>query len=114
MDEILQVITETINGVPVVHAVGEIDVSSAPLLRDQLAAIPESQPTLVVDLTGVTFLDSTGIGVLVVAQNRSQQTNGKGTLRLVVVHPHITKVLEVTGLIAVFSIFSTVDEALAA
>ncbi len=114
MDEILQVVSEELDGVPVIRAIGEIDVSSAPLLRRHLAEIPATNPIVIVDLSEVTFLDSTGIGVLVGALGHIRETHSNGALHLVVTHPHIAKVLEVTGLTAIFPVFSSPTEAIAA
>lgn len=113
MDEMLQVTSEDRNGVPVVVANGEVDVSSAPQLRAELMAIPEDTPRAIVDLTEVTFLDSTGLGVLIAAMKRLRDSATGGHLELVVTRPHLHKVLEVTGLNAIFGIYASLDEALA-
>ncbi len=112
MDEILQVTREDRDGVAVVRASGEVDVSTTPALRAELASIPESAEKVVVDLSGVTFLDSTGLGVLIAAMKRLRDSDTGGQVQLVVTRPHIQKVLEVTGLTAVFPIFGSLDEAL--
>ncbi len=104
MDDLFQVSAQAREGVTVVTAAGEVDVSTAPELRAMLQ--DASEGAIVVDLSQVTFLDSTGLGVLVAASKR-------GDVRLVVTRPQITKVLEVTGLSEVFSVFSTVEEAIA-
>ncbi len=114
MDEIFQVVMEERAGVPVVRAAGEVDVSTAPMLRDCLAELPAGSPRVVVDLSDVTFLDSTGLGVLVAGQKRVRAAEGSegASLDLVVTRPQILKVLEVTGLTSIFSIYSNLDEAL--
>ena len=97
---------------PIVGVTGEIDVATAPSLREHLAAHEAAdESVVVVDLTGVTFLDSTALGVLVGAYRRL--TDAGGTLRLVVIEPRILKVLEITDLTSVFPIFDTVDAAAA-
>jgi anti-sigma B factor antagonist len=104
-------VTETTReGLPVLEVHGEVDVSTAPELRSKLLAVAQSgQKTAVVDLTNVTFVDSTALGVLVSALKRFR-SNG-GDLRLVVTQPHITKVLEITGLTDVFAIYTSSTEA---
>ena len=98
-------------GVPVVTVRGEIDVATAPQLRDRLMAASETNPPLsVVDLSAVTFLDSTALGVLVGAV--TQRRDAGGDIRLVVTEPHVTKVFSITGLDAVFSIYPDLDRAL--
>ena len=61
------------------------------------------------NLDGVDFLDSTGLGVLVGALKRVRSNDGD--LYLVCTQPRIRKVFEVTGLTKVFSLFDTVDDA---
>jgi anti-sigma B factor antagonist len=107
-------ITERVTGgVPVVSVVGEIDVATAPALREHLAAHEEAGVGAVVfDLLGVSFLDSTALGVLVGSFKRIRESGGD--LKLVIAEPRILKVFEITDLIRVFPIFSTLDEALEA
>jgi anti-sigma B factor antagonist len=91
---------------------GEIDVSTAPELRDRLlTAAQNGHGIVVVDLSEVTFLDSTALGVLVSGLKRLRAEGGD--LRLVVTGRSVAKVLEITGLVDVFSIFDTVDGAVA-
>lgn len=99
-------------GVPVLAVTGEIDVYTAPSLREQLVALSQgSSTTIVVDLSDVSFVDSTGLGVLVSGLKRFREAGGD--LPLVVTQPQILKVLEITGLATVFSVHSTVTAALA-
>lgn len=111
MEDLFQVSVSQQGGAAVVTAVGEVDVSTAPELRQRLREQPEDA-LVVVDLSDVTFLDSTGLGVLVAALKRIRESGAGGELRLVVNRPQVTKVLEVTGLSGVFSIFASLDEAL--
>lgn len=113
MDEMLQVTVDDLDGIPVVTARGEVDVSTAPALRAELMSIPEDTARVVVDLSEVTFLDSTGLGVLIAAMKRLRDNETGGQLHLVVTRPHIQKVLEVTGLNAIFTVHATVAEAVA-
>ncbi|MDA8296175.1 MAG: STAS domain-containing protein [Actinomycetota bacterium] len=112
MDELFQVKVREQAGASVVSAEGEVDVSTAPALRQRLYELPDSAK-VVVDLSEVTFLDSTGLGVLVAALKRVRESDAGGDLRLVVTRPQVSKVLEVTGLSTVFSVFPSLDEALA-
>jgi anti-sigma B factor antagonist len=91
---------------------GEIDVSTAPELRDRLLAVAQTGgETVIVDLSEVTFLDSTALGVLVSGLKRFRAEGGD--LRLVVTGRSVAKVLEITGLVDVFSIFDSVEAATA-
>lgn len=101
------------DGAAVVAVSGEVDVASAPRLREQIVSlVSEGVPRIVCDLSGVEFLDSTGLGVLVGALKRCR-THG-GELVLVCTQPSILKVFEITGLLQVFEIHETVEAALAA
>ncbi|NUS73428.1 MAG: STAS domain-containing protein [Corynebacteriales bacterium] len=89
---------------------GEIDVYTAPALRDQLVELADSGASkIVVDLEGVEFLDSTGLGVLVGALKRAQASGG--ILRLVSSQERILKIFRITGLEQVFGIAASVQQA---
>lgn len=108
MEQTFDVEVSPRNGIPVVAVAGEVDVATAPTLRDRLQAqLTEGYTTIVVDLLGVTFLDSTALGVLVGVLKRCRDAGGD--LRLVVTEPRVLKVLEITGLHDVFSISDTVE-----
>lgn len=110
MGQAFQITEDTSRVVPIVSASGEIDVATAPPLRDRLQALTASgRATLVVDLRAVTFLDSTALGVLVGALKRCRESGGD--LPLVITEPRILKVFEITGLTDVFPIHATVEEA---
>jgi anti-sigma B factor antagonist len=95
----------------VVSVNGEIDVATAPMLRERLqSCIERGDKGLVVDLLGVPFLDSTALGVLVGAAKRLRE-NG-GSLRIVLTEPRVAKVFEITGLTETLPISPTVDEAI--
>ena len=101
------------DGVPVVVVLGEIDVATAPQLEERLLALAERDPKLAVaDLSGVTFVDSTALGVLVSGVKRFR--TGGGDLRLVVTAPHIAKVFAITGLDGMFSIHPSAAQAASA
>jgi anti-anti-sigma factor len=87
--------TRNIVGVHIVALQGELDITSVDGLVDTLVEIAGS--TLVVDLSGLTFMDSTGIGALVVARNR---VLSKGLGQLVVTRPTpiVREAMEIVGL----------------
>jgi anti-sigma B factor antagonist len=108
----VSITSETRGDSTVVHVSGEIDVYTAPLLREQLDEyISQGRHHLVVDLGGVSFMASTGLGVLVGRLKLVRVTNG--TLRLVCSSERILSVFSITGLDKVFQIFPSVDDALA-
>jgi anti-sigma B factor antagonist len=99
-------------GLPVIAVVGEIDVATAPQLRETLHhVIAEGHPTVVLDLLGVTFLDSTALGVLVGGLKRCRELGGE--LHVVVTDARIKKIFEITGLVKVFPIVDTLSEVVA-
>ena len=96
----------------VVEVRGEIDVYTAPVLREELTSLVDAQHTnLVVDLTQVSFMDSTGLGVLVGGLKKVRTLGGD--LSLVIDQETILKVFRITALTQVFSIHSTLADALA-
>ena len=91
---------------------GEVDVYTAPRLRERLIElVSQGSHQVVVDLEGVDFLDSTGLGVLVGGLKRLRSHDGD--MILVCTQPRILKVFEITGLTKVFAIHETVDAAVA-
>lgn len=108
----LTVRTRTVGDFTVVAVSGEVDVVSAPTLRQLLnEAISEGGSRLVVDLTDVPFLDSTGLGVLVGRLKTVRQQEGE--LRLVISSDRLLRNFSITGLDKVFRIFPTAEEAAA-
>jgi anti-sigma B factor antagonist len=97
-------------GTRVLEVRGEIDVASSPQLHSSISELIEAEPEIVVvDLSGVSFIDSTGLGVLVSAETQVREA-GK-SLRLVVTQPQIMKLLELTGLDEVFTVLSSTIDA---
>jgi anti-sigma B factor antagonist len=81
----------------VVEVTGEIDVASAPVLRDRvLALLNRGAPSLVVDLRGVTFIDSTGVGSLLRVYHR--QTLLGGAIHFVADQHAVLRVLDLMQL----------------
>jgi len=92
---------------------GDLDASTAELFNAAIDDVIERGAQLVVlDLTAVDFLDSTGLGVLVGALKRVRTHDGD--LSLVCDEPRILKVFEITGLTKVFAMYADVDQAVAA
>jgi anti-sigma B factor antagonist len=94
---------------PVAVVSGEVDVSSAGSLRDGLTELLETGTSVVVDLTGVGFLDSTGLGALVTARKAAEDRGVQ--LPLVCSAERILKLFTITGLDGVFTICASVEEA---
>lgn len=105
------VLTRTEGDASVVAVTGELDAHVAPQLAaavDPLAARPEG--ILVIDLSEVGFVDSTGLGVLVSTLKHVREAGGR--LDVVVSSPRVLKVLALTGLDVVIPLHGTLDEAL--
>lgn len=98
------------SGWAVVVVSGDVDLLSAPTLRvNLLAAVKEYSTNLVVDMTGVTFIDSSGLGALVAAWRRARAEGG--SVRLAGMRDHVRRVFDLTSLDRIFSIYNTVDAA---
>lgn len=109
MDDFIQ---SVIHGAQVVvYVQGEVDVDTAAVLRERLTDLIQADHTdLVVDLRRVTFMDSTGLGVLV-ASLGTVRTHG-GRLQLVVDGAGVARMLRISGLDQVFVVHTTLDAAL--
>jgi anti-sigma B factor antagonist len=95
----------------VVSLRGEVDVYTAPRLRQALIDLVEGgAKDIVVDMDRVDFLDSTGLGVLVGGLKRVKSNEGE--MKLVVTQDRIMKIFDITGLAKVFPMFSSLDQAL--
>ena len=98
-------------GTEVVTLAGEVDLTTAARLRAELLALARSE-VLVIDLREVTFMDSTGMGVLV-GRLRSARQTGQD-LRLVMTHGRVRRNFEITGLERIFPIYHDLESACAA
>jgi anti-sigma B factor antagonist len=113
VDQDFQIVEQAGSTPPVIAVSGEIDVATAPQLRECLhGVIARGEPRIVLDLLGVTFLDSTALGVLVGALKRCRELGGE--LHVVVADPRIVKIFEITGLTSVFTIADSLESAGAA
>ena len=111
MDLTLDVYSEY-PGFTVISVGGEIDVYTAPKLREKLISLVEAGSyQLIVDMEGVEFLDSTGLGVLVGGLKRVRAHDG--WIDLVCTQGRILRIFKITGLNKVFNIYDTVPEAIA-
>jgi anti-sigma B factor antagonist len=101
------------DGLAVLAVFGEVDVATAPQLRQLLVETASSgHQRVVVDLAEVDFLDSTGLGILVSGLKRFRTLGGD--LTVAAAQPRVRKVFDITGLTTVFGLHETVDDAVAA
>ncbi|HEY3195413.1 MAG TPA: STAS domain-containing protein [Candidatus Dormibacteraeota bacterium] len=102
---------QTDNGVTVIAPSGRLDVAGAPALKEAVnEAVKSGQPRLVIDMEGVSFVDSSGLGSVVAALKLAR--NSSGDLRLAAPNQQVRVVLELTTLDRVFPYYATVEDAL--
>ncbi|WP_369188077.1 STAS domain-containing protein [Streptomyces sp. R08] len=109
----LAIRTRTTPAGPVVELAGELDYDSFSEVRDLLPGLAlQDGQQLVVDLTGVTFCDSSGITALLAARNHALAA--RATIALAAVPAHISRIFHMVGLDQVFPAHATAREAEAA
>lgn len=107
---ILAITDELVGETRVVQCVGEIDLATVPVLRDRVAGLQVDGPSrLVIDLSGVTFIDSLGLGALIGFHKRARVLQGS---LVVVPSDAARRVLVATALDRVFVVRDSLDDAL--
>lgn len=107
----LTLATHEVAGRTVLTVGGEIDVYTAPRLRDKVTElVGAGHHDLLIDLDAVEFLDSTGLGVLVGGLKKVRAEDG--TFALVCGQERLLKIFRITGLAKVFTIHPSLDAAL--
>ncbi len=100
-------------GVQALDLEGEVDVYTAPALRQAIMdQVENGAKHLLIDLTRVEYLDSTGLGILIGGVKRLKEQGG--SLRLVGPSARITRIFDITGLNKIFDVYATEQDALAA
>ncbi len=100
------------NGATIVRLSGELDLYNAHTVREALIGCTEESPDrLVVDLSGVNFIDSTALGVLIEARTRMDNRRG-----FLLASPGLEtrRALEISGLDKHFNVHESLDDALSA
>lgn len=108
----LEVTTEVRDGVILVTLGGELDIYTVAGFRQDLEDVDPAAQPLVIDLSEVTLLDSSGLGALVSLLNRAR--SGAGRLGLICPHRRLRRVFEITGLRRAFIFGDDLDGVLAA
>ena len=104
---------DPVDGALLVTASGELDLAAAPRLATVLSiATAGAEPTVVLDLTAVDFIDSTALGAIMHASTEAEAT-GKRMLVVALDGP-VRRLLEITNLTGRFRVYPSRDEALAA
>lgn len=113
MTSALPVAQSSRDGATILTPVGDIDMSRAPAVRQALNnAMRERPARLVIDLTKVPYVDSSGIATLIEALQMT--IKGKSKLVLVGVSPKVQSAFEITKLVGMFTIAPSVDAAVVA
>lgn len=108
----LEAAMRTEAGVPVLGVAGEVDVFTAPEFKVAISeAIDSGIVDLVIDLTKVSYMDSSGFGILLSATKRVRPKDG--SINLVACNEAIERMMKITRLDTVFNLCRTVDEAAA-
>jgi anti-sigma B factor antagonist len=95
----------------VMRVTGEIDMATAPRLRQHVQTVTARKPAgLVLDLDRVDFIDSTGLGVMVGAAKRMRMIDGG--FRIVCSQKHLNSLFEITRLNEVFDLYESLEDAL--
>ena len=97
-------------GVVIAEVTGDIDISTVSGLRERLLELADSGEPLIVDLNGVSFIDSTGLGVLIAVARRADAHGG--SVHAVCSRPQTRKLLWLTGVDRRIPLTATVDGAL--
>lgn len=100
------------DGCAVLGVFGEVDLATAPKLRDALTTlVADGELDIVVDLSATEFLDSTGLDALVTGLKRVRARGGN--MKVVCTSPRVCKVFEITRIDKVMPLLGSVDEACA-
>jgi anti-sigma B factor antagonist len=107
------VATEPIEGVVVIAIIGDLDISTAPRLREELIRVTAElkTPMIVLDLAGVDLLDPTGLGVIFEGIKRARLR--QGDLALARAEGQVLRDLEITRVLEILPNFPAVDQAIA-
>lgn len=101
------------NDVPVLDVIGEIDIYTTPQFKEAIsAAIEEGKPSIVINMSKVTYMDSSGFGTLLSATKRLRPFDG--ALYLAGCNDAITRMLQITRLNTIFGAYESEDEAVSA
>ncbi|MFG3033754.1 STAS domain-containing protein [Streptomyces sp. NPDC048253] len=109
----LSVLSEVVDGVLVVTVHGEIDYTVSSILSEALLTEDgATPPRIVTDLSGVTFMDSSGINVFLLAHQRV--SSAQGWLRIAAAQKSVLRVLTMVGVDRLIDCHASVEQALKA
>ncbi|MCZ6836287.1 MAG: STAS domain-containing protein [Planctomycetota bacterium] len=109
----IEVIKEVVDGTTILKPMGEIDLSRAPSLRNQISEVQsEGLDKLVIDLSNVPYMDSSGVATLVEAMQIARRGNTK--IILCCMQERVLSIFEIARLDMVFTIVGSPEEAMTA
>jgi anti-anti-sigma factor len=97
--------------VAIIRIQGELDFGTTPRLLEKLTGLPEPGQSLIFELSGLEFCDSSGLGALIAAHKATKA--GGGRVHLAGVTPIVLTAIHVTALDQLFPLHDTLDSALA-
>ena len=107
----LETALRDVEGKKVLDVIGEIDVYTAPQFKEAVNAIlGGGQKHLLINMAGVTYMDSSGFGTLLSATKRLRPQGG--TVNLVKCSSAIDRILRITRLNTIFAVYDSIDEAI--
>lgn len=107
----MQITKELKNNVTIVRASGDIDLSNSSLLRKEFAKLlKENKSNILVDLSDVAYMDSSGLATLVEAMQNVKKTNG--TFKLCGIKNNVKNIFEIARLNEIFPIHNDIPSAL--
>jgi len=108
--EDISIRVHVIDGLHVFELAGSLDIATSPTVRAALTDTSErGDHRVIVDLTKLEFLDSTGLGALIGGQRRAKEFGGE--VGLVQKDGQILRLLRITGLLNVFAVYPTLEDA---
>ena len=106
-------VEEVADSTAVLRPAGRLDLQTAADFRQRVTdAVEAGRSAVVIDLAGVTFMDSSGLGALIAALKTARQAGGD--LRIAGVGSQVAMIMQLTQMDRVLTAHGTVDEALAA
>ncbi|MDQ7822733.1 MAG: STAS domain-containing protein [Candidatus Eremiobacteraeota bacterium] len=108
----IKVVAKQVKKGYVIEVQGEIDVYTSPRVKETINELIEKENyVLIINLEEVRYIDSTGLGVLIGALKKVREHNG--SISLICTNPQIKKIFNITGLVKIFGIYKSEEEAIA-
>jgi anti-sigma B factor antagonist len=108
----MNILQKDINGITAYEIKGDIDINSSPEIRDSFEKVIKNKAMKVlVNLNGVSYVDSSGLATLVEMLKKTRSYGGR--LRISNLAPKVKSLFEITKLEKLFEIFDTAEDAIA-